>query len=396
MLTDRKNGRYYVGIDVGRFNIDTCFIDYKAFRENAAAGADKLKIFEASYAAPDDFSKIYDVICAALVKIMEQMKGKGINANIDGIGIGLPGQVNPNQGTLIESPGFSGISNESFIRQLSLKIRAKNILKSTDIKIDNDVRCATRYLWKSIGFKDGICIFIGNGLGSGIVLDNKMLYGHNFVAGEIGHTTISSEGSWLFKESGDHCNCKAEGCHWEMYASSYGLVNIAKRLCATEYDKLKNNYGQIITQTKYKELLRTPYFKEYSVALLYDDVKEELTSHFFSLAFYANNSYAITVVKAFIHFLAIGIANYINVINPQTIYLGGGMVKGFCAEISKRNELINPPVDTMNLLKEEVARYVLKAASDVDIQKLDPNEAKASSIGAALIYDDDSYFSHMN
>jgi predicted NBD/HSP70 family sugar kinase len=294
---------------------------------------------------------------------------------------------------LVNSPGFGGVSNIQFVHDLanhvrenfrrSLQNRHPEILKiNFPIEIDNDVRCATRYVWKREKFDDVICIFVGNGLGSGIVLGGKMLYGCNFTAGEIGHVTIS-EGSIFLKEA--KCKCRREGSHWEMYASSYGMVNIARNLDSEKYRSLKQDYETIIKKESYQKLLEKEEFRKFRNEHFHGD---ELSSYFFSLALRAEEEYACKVVKEFIKYLAIGIANYLNVINPKQVYLGGGMIEAFYTDSS--------PVNTVDLLEQKVREYALPSAANVTIKKWTYKETKFASIGAALIFKDQSYFDYKN
>lgn len=375
-------GRYFIGIDVGRRKIDYCLLDYK--NQNSSS----VKIIEDNREdTPPQFEDIYEVLGNIIVELSNKAKNKNIH-QIDGIGLGLPGQVNPREkGILVSSPGFSNVIAETFIENLRCHIKdyLQNSLQHPEIsrgdvriEIDNDVRCATRYLWKTMNFDDVICIFVGNGLGSGIVLGGKMLYGHNFIAGEIGHTTISAESSELLR--GQRCKCGQDGYHWEMYTSSYGLINIAKKLDPKEYERLKRDHNAIIQQQKYKDLLEDEKFREHKKKH-FDRDRDELTSYFFSLAFHAGGKYACEVVNTFIKYLAVGIANYINVINPQIVYLGGGIIEGFCTDRDKITDL-----------HKEVDKYILPSARGVTIKGLKFKEKQIASIGAALIFKDQSYF----
>ncbi|MGB8951205.1 MAG: ROK family protein [Candidatus Aminicenantales bacterium] len=384
-------GQYFIGIDLGRLKIKYCLIDYNKFKNNPNSPDVKI-VKDREENTPQQIGHIYQVLGKIIADVSQQAKDKNVH-QIDGLGLGLPGQVNPKEGILIRSPGFPNIVNLPFTDDFSRHIRTNlqgsiqhpEILRDDfRIKIDNDVRCATRYLWKRMRFDDGICIFVGNGLGSGIVLGNQMLYGHDFMAGEIGHTTICSMGYDLLR--GDLCKCEKEGHHWEMYCSSYGMINIAKKLNFNEYDRLKHDYATIKQKEEYQRLLEESVFKEHSSD--HFDKNGELTSYFFSLAFHAGEHYACEVVKKYIKYLAIGIANYINVINPQIIYLGGGMIEGFYTD--------KGPINTGHLLHTEVEKYILPSASRVTIKKLEYEERTIANIGAAFIFKDLSYFNYQS
>lgn len=379
------NGRYFIGIDIGRDKIKYCLIDYKRFEEG---NYKEVRILHGTRRTPRRLNDVYNILGEVIVELSNGAQKKGIRP-IDGIGLGLPGQVDPREGTLLKSPGFDDVS-KPFVLTLANHIRnnlkdhlqnqhPEILNKDFPIEIDNDVRCATRYVWKREGFNDAICIFVGNGLGSGIILGGRMIYGHKFTAGEIGHTTISE---------GKGCKCGLEGGHWEMYVSSYGIINIAKTLNPEEYERLKENYERIIQQERYQELLRNEKFKNHpKEPKEYLDEKGELTSYFFSLAFYAGEKYACKVVEEFIKYLGIGIANYLNVINPRRVYLGGGMIEAFYTD--------DAPINTVRLLNETLRKYALPSATEgIIIQKGVYEETRFADIGAALIFKDHSYFEY--
>ena len=385
-------GRYFIGIDLGRSKIEYCLIDYEEFKKNPNGSA--FKIYSGiKRTVATNFEANYRLLITIIDEISKKAKPQGIK-HIDGIGVGLPGQVDLVEGILIGSPGFQHANNKDFVNKFRKQIESDledmghhpEIFKEDiPIKIDNDVRCATRYLWKSMRFKDGICILLGNGLGSGIVLGGRLLYGHNFMAGEIGHTTICCsiccKGGNLLH--GNKCSCDTEGYHWEMYASSHGITKVAKLLDKNEYMRLKSGHRDLIRESPYAELLEREPFRSHSREHFYGndvgDVSNELTSYFFSLAYHAGDKYAQQVVDKFLEYLAVGIANYINVINPEAVYLGGGMISGFF------NDDDNVETEVHN----KVRKFVLHPARNVTISRLsnDPN----ASIGAALIFHDDSY-----
>lgn len=392
-------GRYFIGIDMGRFKIEYSLIDYEEFKKHSHGTA--FKIYSGNKPTlTNNFYDNYALLIEILTEISKEAKSNDID-HIDGIGVGLPGQVDPGSGMLIKSPGFINAANNGFVEILHANImRNFNnnhffLNGNIPIKIDNDVRCATRYLWKKEAkdFHDGICILVGNGLGSGIVLGGRLLYGNNFMAGEIGHTiiccSVCCEGGNLLK--GHKCSCGAQGYHWEMYASSHGMTRIAKKLNEDKYNQLRekclnsdlskdHSYKALLNQDPYKAHFRDNrhiYGNDVNVAD--NDVDNELTSYFFSLAYHAKDQYILKVVDKFLDYLAVGIANYINVINPKTVYLGGGMISGFF----NGTDLIDQTI------RDKVTNFVLDPAKHVNIRILE-NDSNAS-IGAALIFRDDSY-----
>jgi len=304
IISPPLEGNCFIGIDIGRKKIDYCLLCYDKFMQ------EEPEVFTKD--SPNNFKNIYDELIKIIGELSQLAGRKGIHS-IDGIGIGLPGQVNPRDGVFRKSPGNINITNEPIVDKFFKRIRKQQkacslkynpINNKIPIRLDNDVRCATRYLWKIHNYQDIICIFSGMGLGSGIVLGGRMLYGYNFSAGEIGHTTISENCQFIGTEK---CKCEKEGCHWEMFASRKGVERIAAYIITKEPEKYKK------FREKYKDE------KDF----------EKLSTPFLSRAFYEGDEYVCEIVKIFIKYLAIGVANYLNIINPASVYLGGGMIEAF-------------------------------------------------------------------
>jgi glucokinase len=152
--------------------------------------------------------------------------------NIIGIGIGAP---NGNH--------FTG--EIQFAPNLPWKgvIKAKQIFESIFSKktiLTNDANAAAegeKLFGAAKNFKNFVEITLGTGLGSGIYIDDKIVYGANGIAGEFGHIRIVPNGR--------HCNCKRNGC-LESYASSTGIVKSFYELDhPTKNKSLLNNLKEI-------------------------------------------------------------------------------------------------------------------------------------------------------
>lgn len=361
-------GNCFIGIDIGRRKIDYCLLCYDKFMK------EEQEVFTKD--SPINFKDIYD----ELIKIigeLSQLAGEKSIHSIDGIGIGLPGQVNPRDGVFKKSPGNINITNEPIVDKFFRRIRKQQkecsskynpINDKIPIRLDNDVRCATRYLWKVHNYQDIICIFSGMGLGSGIVLGGRMLYGYNFSAGEIGHTTISENCQFIGSEK---CMCEKEGCHWEMFASRKGVERIADYIKRKEPEKYKKFRGKYKDEKDFKKL-STP---------------------FLSRVFYEGDEYVCEIVKIFIKYLAIGVANYLNIINPASIYLGGGMIEAFYNDKKESPSLGYP---TSKLFEDEKNKYALDSVRDVIVLTGEYEEKKIAALGAALIFKDQSYLDYIS
>ena len=136
-------------------------------------------------------------------------------ADIEGIGIGVPGPVEPD-GTVNKCSNLGwGVFNVE--NELSS-------LTGYKVKAGNDANVAALgEMWKggARGYSNVIMITLGTGVGGGIIVDGKVVAGNNGAAGEIGHITVNPGE----KES---CSCGRRGC-LEQYASATGIVRYASR-----------------------------------------------------------------------------------------------------------------------------------------------------------------------
>ncbi len=138
-------------------------------------------------------------------------------SQIDSVGVGCPGMVDPETGLVKFLPNIPGWIN----------IELANIIeKELELKaaIDNDVRCAAlaeHAFGAGKGYDNIICITVGTGIGSGIILNGKLIRGGNFSAGEIGHMILQESG-------GSFCGCGGTGC-FETLASGPSIVEMAEK-----------------------------------------------------------------------------------------------------------------------------------------------------------------------
>lgn len=206
-----------------------------------------------------------------------------------GIGIAAPGQVNLPVGVLEFGPGLG-------IKNAPLKHHLEEVFK-VPVRVDNDARCATRcelYFGAGRRTRNFACIFIGTGVGSGIVIDGSIYYGENFCAGEIGHSTLDIEGPL--------CNCGRRGC-LEVYVNGPAIVRRAAEIAE-----------------QWKREGRTTQLLEYGKKLDAKLVAEALEN---------KDEVASQATQDVARRLGAGIANYVNTLNPGEIVLGGGLMKGF-------------------------------------------------------------------
>ncbi len=190
-----------LGIDVGGTNVKLGIVDARG------------KILARSVMPTKPYNRHpQELICAIFTHIYALLKNSKITlSQISGIGIGLPGAVDPFKGLVIFLPNVPGWKN-IYLR----KIFEKEFHKPT--VLENDVNMITLGEWKfgaGKGKNDLLCMTLGTGVGGGLILDGKMYRGEGFVAGEIGHMPIN--------EDGPACNCGGYGC-FERYVGNGPLL----------------------------------------------------------------------------------------------------------------------------------------------------------------------------
>ena len=131
--------------------------------------------------------------------------------DVAGVGIGLPGLVDHTKGIVRFLPNIPGWRN----------VRLKAILQRTlklPVFIDNDAKLITLAEWKfgaGKGVSNMVCLTLGTGIGSGLILDNRLYRGTGNAAGELGHVPLN--------EQGPACNCGGYGC-FEAYIGNRRLT----------------------------------------------------------------------------------------------------------------------------------------------------------------------------
>ncbi len=195
---------------------------------------------------------------------------------IKGLGLGIPGIVSPEKGIVYQSPHFPAWKNYPIHKKLKLKFSIPMIL-------DNDANMAAigeGWLGAAKKKKNFILLTLGTGIGGAIVIDRKIFHGDSGFAGEAGHLVIDRHGL--------QCNCGGKGC-LEMSASATGIFHQLNSL----------NQSTDLTPL---ELFRLAKKKD---------------------------PLALKIFQNFGESLGIGIASIVNLLDIETIILGGGISEAF-------------------------------------------------------------------
>lgn len=221
-------------------------------------------------------------IAESIDRTLEQ---KGISKrNVQGVGVGVPGPVG-SDGTVLKcvNLGWGVFNVEQELNGLTgLKTRAGNDANAA----------ALGEMWQGggRGYQDAVLVTLGTGIGGGVIIGGKILYGCNGAAGEIGHIPMVDGET-------DVCGCGKRGC-LEQYASANGAVRVAKRFLA-KHSEMKSKLNEIETLTS-KEI--------FEAAAQHDAAATE-------------------IVREVGRLLGKGLATVACAIDPQVFVIGGGMSK---------------------------------------------------------------------
>ena len=233
----------------------------------------------------DEGSHIVDEMIASIQHRMELL---GLSAeNFLGIGMGSPGVVNREKGTVV------GAYNLNWKTEQPIKEKIEGAL-GIPFFIDNDANVAALgEQWVGAGANDPDVVFVtlGTGVGGGVVADGNLIHGVAGAGGELGHITVDFE-------QPIQCTCGKAGC-LETVASATGIVNLTRRY-ADEY----------AGDAKLKQMI--------------DDGQDVSAKDVFDLA-KENDELALIVYRNFCRYLGIACANIGSILNPSTIVIGGGV-----------------------------------------------------------------------
>ena len=170
------------------------------------------------------------------------IKEAGVEGQVRGIGVGAP-NGNYYTGCVAFAPNLAWAAGQSV--ELSAKLSAQ--MDGLPVSLTNDANAAAvgeMTYGAARGLKDFIMITLGTGVGSGIVIDGKVVYGHDGFAGELGHVCVVRNGGRL-------CGCGKTGC-LETYCSATGVARTAREwLEATDEPSLLREVEEISSKSVY-------------------------------------------------------------------------------------------------------------------------------------------------
>lgn len=279
-----------IGVDLGGTNIDVAQVDHLG------------KIYH-RLRVPTDATRgpvaVEDKIRTAIAEICS------INPDSKpiGMGIGVAGQIEPHSGLVKFAPNL-GWQNFPLLQNL------KDSLKISGVSM-NDVRAAAWGEWlfgAGKGSANMVCMFVGTGVGGGIVVDGKMINGFCNSAGEIGHMTVDMHGP--------SCHCGNTGC-LEAIAGGWAIERAARE--AIQADPIAG-----------KPILE----------MVDNDIKK-VNARIVAEATKAGIPLAVQIIENASEALIAGAVSIVNSFNPECLVLGGGVIEGIPSLIEKIREGIN-------------------------------------------------------
>jgi glucokinase len=235
--------------------------------------------------SPPDADEVMDRIAAA-VRTLEERNGTGKRS----VGVGAAGQVSPDDGIVLFAPNLDW-HDVPLRNGLAARLDAR-------VAVDGDVRAATRGEWRygaGRGCDELVCVFVGTGVGGGIVSAGRLLTGAGNTAGEVGHVPVALDGPI--------CHCGSRGC----LESLAGGRSIGERARAAV--KARPKTGSLLLE------------------LVEGDVGA-ITAETVAEAHGRGDPLAGSLVEEAARALAVGMVGVVNLLNPARLILGGGLIAG--------------------------------------------------------------------
>ena len=233
-------------------------------------------------------------IVAAIVNAVGEYKtesgangteNKGING-LTAISVVVPGTVNVDTGTVVKAPNLPCLDGFPLAAALTNELGLPAIL-------ENDANAAAvGEMWQGAarGCRTIICVTLGTGVGGGIILDGELWRGVDGAAAEIGHMCVDPFG-------GVACTCGSRGC-LEVFASATAIVRMTREASPRYPDSVLHNVRALTAEAIFEAGLQ-------------------------------GDELALEIFRRMGVYLGIGLANLINILNPEMIVIGGGVVNGW-------------------------------------------------------------------
>lgn len=276
---------YYIGVDLGGTSIKVGLLN------------SEYQIIQ-SATLPTRRERPAEQVLEDMAMLCKQVMGaQGITEKeVHSIGIGCPGIASPKEGVILYS------SNLCF-ENVNVREEIQKYI-NLDVYVENDANAAT--LGEAIcgaakGKDSVVMVTLGTGVGGGIIIGGKIFGGAFYGGGEVGHHVIALDGI--------QCGCGRKGC-WEQYASATALIRQAKE-AAKEHP-----------ESALIKLAKDQNIENINAKVVFD-------------AFDAGDEVAKEVLDKYYQYVAHGVANMVNTLQPEVVVIGGGVS-------AQKEKLTNP------------------------------------------------------
>ncbi|HTW55997.1 MAG TPA: ROK family protein [Thermoplasmata archaeon] len=228
-----------------------------------------------------------DAVVVDVVRALRRGLGRA-GAAAGAVGVGIAGQID-RRGVVVTSPNLDW-------RRVALRARLEAAV-GVPVTVTNDLRAITYGEWQfgaGRGARDLVCVFVGTGVGGGIVADGRLRYGATDTAGEVGHTTVVA--------GGRPCHCPNRGC-LEAYVGGWAIAERAQEAVAEDprrgraLVRLARHRGAISARTV-------------------------------AVAAQGGDALARQLVRETGDYLAAGLVSVANAFDPAVLVIGGGVLDG--------------------------------------------------------------------
>ncbi len=272
-----EDGHCVIGIDLGGTKVEGAVVD--------GGGAIRQRL-----CVPTDVKGGAEAIADQIGAMVKELAGQAPSP-INGVGVGVPGQIDPAGERVVFAPNLNW-NDVSLKHDLAQRM-------PFPLHLDNDVRVATLGEWRfgaGKGIDNFICLFLGTGVGGGVVINGQLLKGSSNTAGELGHMVVQIDGP--------PCTCHNRGC-LEAFAGGWAIARNARELVKDRPEEA----------SLFLELTK-------------GDITA-ITGQVVAEAYQKGDGIAKEVVQAASEALVAWAVSMVNGFNPQRLILGGGLLKGF-------------------------------------------------------------------
>src|ERR1041384_3374383 len=273
-MTDKDKRGLIFAADLGGTHLRGATVDEK--------GKIRFRFKQNTPQAPDA-AAIVDAIVAA---VREGSKQTGDGGEISAVSLVVPRTVKVEEGAVVTAPNLPSLDGFRLAAALTEQLHVPAYL-------ENDANAAAvGEMWQgaAVGCKTIICVTLGTGVGGGIILDGKLWRGVDGSAAEIGHICVDPFG-------GVACTCGSSGC-LEVFASATAIVRMTREARPRYPDSVLQGVADLTAETIF-------------------EVGQQ------------GDELALEIFRRMGVYLGIGLANLINILNPEIIVIGGGVVKGW-------------------------------------------------------------------